>query len=925
MDEQGDQLREMEDLRRLLLEAGQTREPDDAEMSTPPERSQRDGSAHFCRRLLEQMREGSLELASDGAILHCNRQFREMIGRPAAQLIGDNILDHVAPDQARRFAEFFAGTEAASREFEFRRADGSLLPARVALGAPAEETRPRLAIVTDLAQTKWAERSFAATEALREREKWSRLAVAAGRVGTFHVDLVTGACRFSVTMHEILGLAPDQTFGFAEASAMLLEDDKRDFEKKFLEACAGAKDGEWSHEMRIRRMDGALRWIALAGKFEFRTGARGVVATRAIGVAIDVTDRREIEDSLRRSNERLRLALAAGAIGSWEYDVAAGATDADQKYREIFGLPADLPVTFEVVWALIHRDDVAEARESARCALEGREDGRYQAEFRIRRMNDGAERWIASHARGLIENGRVVRLIGVVTDITEKKTTEGELREKARLADQLAGIAASVPGLIGSYRLAPDGKASMPYVSPNVEDIYGMDAETLRRGVDGKFARVHPDDLPRVLASIAESARSMTVWRESYRYDHPRKGWIWVEAQSRPTREPDGATLWHGYLQDVTERKRIEQALVEKEARLHATVEGAHDAILTIDEKGVILSLNSAALRMFDYSEAEAIGAHIETLVPVRLFGGRRSCIGARALNGEEKVGNVVETQGRRKDGVSFPVDLAISEISYHGRRLYIAFVRDLTERRKIEARMQKLHAERLDAVGGLAAGLAHELNQPLSATAIYLKAARRLLQMPADQRPANVEDALDNAATQIVRAGQIIVHLREFIARGEPDKTIQSLHDIIEEAQELVVVEAKQSNISLVFRLDAADDRILADRVQIKQVLVNLMRNARDAMSASATRRMTVSTSPASRSMIRLDIADTGSGLCEEARASLFEPFATTKPNGLGVGLTIARSIIEAHYGTIWAGPNRDGGATFSFTLPLAATEEEE
>jgi C4-dicarboxylate-specific signal transduction histidine kinase len=196
---------------------------------------------------------------------------------------------------------------------------------------------------------------------------------------------------------------------------------------------------------------------------------------------------------------------------------------------------------------------------------------------------------------------------------------------------------------------------------------------------------------------------------------------------------------------------------------------------------------------------------------------------------------------------------------------------------------------------------------------------------MPVDQRPANVEDALDNAATQIVRAGQIIAHLREFISRGEPDKTLQNLHDILDEAQELVIVEAKQSNINIVFRLDAADDRILADRVQIKQVLVNLMRNARDAMGVSRTRKMTISTSLSGRSMIRLDVADTGSGLSEEARASLFEPFATTKPNGLGVGLTIARSIVEAHYGKIWAGPNSDGGATFSFTLPLAAMEEEE
>lgn len=805
MNEQFDHVSEIADLRRRLSEAEKARDTIRVEEDEDSADPAKEGVERFCRRLLEQMREGSIELGPSGVILHCNRQFREMIGRPAAQLIGDCILDHVAPEQAPRFAEFFKAPEAASREFEFLRADGALLPVSVSLSGPAHETsRSRLAIVTDLTQMKWMERSFVANEALREREKWSRLAVAAGGVGTFDIDLSTGSSRFSVTMHEILGLAPDREITLDEGAAMMLEDDKRDFAAKFRAACDGANDGEWSHEMRIRRGDGAVRWIAIAGKVKFRHTPQGRVAARSIGTAIDVTDRKEIEDSLRRSNERLRLALAAGAIGNWEMDVAANVTDADLKYRDIYGFAADAQITPELVFSIVSPEDVAFVKQAVHAALDPAGDGRYQAEYRIRRPSDGLERWVASRAQAIFENGRALRLIGVASDITEKKSTERELRGKARLAEQLACVAASVPGLIASFRLEPNGKTSLPYTSPNVEDIYGLTAEALSEDAEVKFARVHPDDLPHLRASIAESARTMTVWRDSYRYDHPRKGWIWIEAQSSPTRESDGAILWHGYLQDVTERKRIEAALIDKEAR------------------------------------------------------------------------------------------------------------------------MQKLHAERLSAVGELATGLAHELNQPLSATTIYLKAARRLLQMPPELRPANVEDTLDNASTQIIRAGQIIGHLREFVTRGEPDKTIQSLHDLINEANELVMVEAKQTNIQVVFQLNAGDDRILADRVQIKQVVVNLMRNAKDAMSASKRRKMIVSTSPIGKTMIKVDVADTGSGLAEETRASLFEPFTTTKANGMGVGLSIARSIVEAHYGKIWAGPNRDGGATFSFTLPLTAMETE-
>lgn len=878
----------------------------------------------FGRRLLEQMREGSLELDQNGVILYCNRQFCEMIGSPAASLIGERLADRIAPAQARRFDEFYFSTrDLASREFELLRADGSLTPASVALGAPAYG-RSRLAVVTDLTQTKWMEHSFAASEALREREKWLRLAVAAGRVGIFDADLVRDRSCFSATAHEILGAPAERALGLAEVQAMVLEEDRPGFDAALRAACAGVSDGDWSHELRIRGVDGVVRWIAVAGQIELRRTPRGRVPVRAIGTAIDVTDRRETEQSLRRSNERLRLALAAGAIGSWEFDIGSETAVVDAKYREIFGFPADLPIRPQLVFDTVHPDDVDAVQRAIHAALDPQGEGRYQAEYRIRRPSDGAERWIASRAQTIFERGRAIRMTGVASDITDKKRTESDLREKVQLAEQLAGVAASVPGLIASFRLDPDGKASLPYTSANVEDVYGLAAEALREDAEVKFVRVHPDDLEHVRASIAESARTMTVWRDSYRYHHPRKGWIWIEAQSSPVREPDGAILWHGYLQDVTERKRIEQALVDKEARLHATVEGAHDAIITLDEHGAIQSLNSAAVRMFGYAKSEAIGCSVETLMPACVCGGRRASLLDRIFDRCAMFGEVCEAEGRRKDGALFPVDLSVSEAVYHGQRLFIGFVRDLSERRKIEARMQKLHAERLNAVGELAAGLAHELNQPLSATTIYLKTARRLLQMSPDERPANVEETLDSAAAQLMRAGQIIAHLREFIARGEPDKTIQSLHELIREANELMTGEVKQADISVTFRLDAPDDRILADRVQIKQVMVNLMRNAKDAMGGSTRRELVVSTLPAGRTMIRVDVADTGPGLTEEARASLFEPFTTTKANGLGVGLTIARSIVEAHYGKIWAGANEDGGATFSFALPVGEMESE-
>ena len=221
-----------------------------------------------------------------------------------------------------------------------------------------------------------------------------------------------------------------------------------------------------------------------------------------------------------------------------------------------------------------------------------------------------------------------------------------------------------------------------------------------------------------------------------------------------------------------------------------------------------------------------------------------------------------------------------------------------------------------------MATALAHELNQPLAAAANYLYSARHLLGATATPAEAAVNDALDKASSQMHRAGQIITHLREFMARGEPDKTEQSLHDLIHRTCELVAPSAKQAGVEIVLNLDAAEDKVLADRVQIEQAMVNLFRNAIEAMSDAPERKLTISTALVD-GMIRADFSDTGHGLPAKAGLELFVPFTSTKSSGLGVGLSISRSIVEAHYGAIWAEPNPGGGAKFCFTLPLARLED--
>jgi two-component system sensor kinase FixL len=221
-----------------------------------------------------------------------------------------------------------------------------------------------------------------------------------------------------------------------------------------------------------------------------------------------------------------------------------------------------------------------------------------------------------------------------------------------------------------------------------------------------------------------------------------------------------------------------------------------------------------------------------------------------------------------------------------------------------------------------MASALAHELNQPLTAIANYLKGSSRLLAGEAIPRE-RLQEAVNRAGDQALRAGQIIRRLREFVARGETERRIESLPKLIEEAAALALVGAREHGVQVRFRLNPAVDRVLADRVQIQQVLVNLIRNAVDAMEDAPTRRLTVAAELVADDMVQVSVADTGPGVDPEVADQLFQPFVTTKRAGMGVGLSISRTIVESHGGRIGFEPSPGGGTIFGFTLRAVSPEE--
>jgi two-component system, LuxR family, sensor kinase FixL len=366
-----------------------------------------------------------------------------------------------------------------------------------------------------------------------------------------------------------------------------------------------------------------------------------------------------------------------------------------------------------------------------------------------------------------------------------------------------------------------------------------------------------------------------------------------------------------------------------REAHLQSILDTVPDAMIVIDERGVMQSFSAAAERLFGYRAADMLGKNVKLLMPSPYREGHDGYLERYLQTGEKRIigiGRVVV--GERKDGSTFPMELSVGEMRSSNQRFFTGFVRDLTEGQETEARLQELqsellHMSRLTSMGEMASMLAHELNQPLSAIANYLKGSRKLLESSLDERSTIIRDAMDKAAAQALRAGEIIRRLRDFVARGETERRVESVQKLVEEASALALVGAKDLGIRVRFAFDPTTDLVLADKVQVQQVLLNLIRNAVEAMEGSKIRELVISTRPANDQMMTIGVADTGHGIASDVSAQLFQPFFTTKRQGMGVGLSISRTIVEAHGGHIDIERNPGGGTIFRFTLRAVSKEE--
>jgi PAS domain S-box-containing protein len=648
-------------------------------------------------------------------------------------------------------------------------------------------------------------------------------------------------------------------------------------------------------------------------------GALIVIALQAGIIADLMIERRRrarIQADLKESQQMVELATGAGGLGLWAREVSDGDIWLNAPMRSLFGFGADDVVRFEDLLGRVHPDDrahmISEVERAQRAGLP------FEGEFRIRPVK-GTERWVLAKGRTSTDPsvGNTARRMGVILDITERKRAEEKLRESEERFRSMADAAPVMIWMSGTDKLCT-------FFNKGWLDFTGR---TLAQEVgNGWSDGVHEEDFHRcveIYTNAFDARQGFTMEYRLRRYDGEYR---WVSDHGVPRPGPDGAFLGYiGTAIDITERKADAEALEEERAFLRQVIDTTPNFIFAKDREGRFTLANQAV--------ADAYGTTVENLIG-------RTDADFNLNKGEvesfrrmdEEVMNTLEerfipeervTDSKGKIRWVQTVKRPIIATDGHASQILGAST-DITRRRETELELREQRAElahvaRISTMGELAASLAHELNQPLTAILSNAQAALRFMSgKPADLK--EVREILEDIVNDNTRAGEVIRRMRSMVKKEKLEFAPVDLASLIGEIVVLVHSDAVLQNINIELGLDDNLPAVYGDKIQLQQVVLNLLLNAFDAMKNSSTARREVKIRLGLEDAHRLKVAvaDCGTGLTSDKLESIFQPFYTTKGDGLGMGLSICRSIIQAHGGHLWAENNEGRGAIFYFTLPV-------
>ncbi len=560
------------------------------------------------------------------------------------------------------------------------------------------------------------------------------------------------------------------------------------------------------------------------------------------------------------------------------------------------------------VFALVHPDDLAEVWTTIHKSA--RDLTPWCHEYRVR-FADGTEHWLFGNALPEQEADGCTLWHGFITDITERKLIGDKLKaseEKFRLIIE----ASPIPMVLHDEQL------DITFLNPAFEQSFGYSLDDIPTLADWRL-RAHPDPGYRHwVKAIWQSSKAIAQLNE---IDSPP---VEIEVRCKDNSfktvlasaaeiNQDFVGEYLVMLYDITYRKQIE-------AKFDAIFNAAVEGIITFGLSDIIVSANAAVETIFGYKPEELVGLSINQLISTSASDSN-DCSLRRAV---KPGGAIRELDGLHKNGSVVPLDLSMAVYVIDNVQYFTYIVRNVSSRKHREQQDkihldQLAHVTRLGLMGEMGSGIAHEVNQPLSAISSYTQVSINLINT---ENPDLVKltEILAKTQQQALRAGSIIHRMREFVKAHSKHRSTTDLNSLIHEAVGLCSSELKRHDIKLIFELDMNLPQVFVDQIQIEQVLINLIRNSVDAFQSLPARhssQLTIQSCVDPGNSIRVNVKDNGIGLDEHQQLKILMPFYTTKTDGMGMGLSISRSIIEAHQGSLHFDSESGKGSTFYFTLP--------
>lgn len=783
------------------------------------------------------------------------------------------------------------------------------------------------------------------------------LALASSESGFWDLNIISGESVFSPEWKSMCGIPPDHPLlpDSEEWFGRIHPNDKSVCLNDMLRHIKG-ETPMYENEHRLRTFDGSYKWVYTRGKVvEWLSDGR---SARMLGVYTDISARKNNELIILRQQAGLRVLNEIASLPAVEYDeqlrrsLMLGASHLGMQFGIISRIRDDAyTVSVQVCPNGEFHDGQELALEQTPCAIT-LNDGDVVA---IQRMSDSAYAQHPAHTEFHLESyigvplwveGDVYGTVSFSSLSARHLTFDAQDKDFMRLLARWMGsviahwlqearqrelyqrftkLSERLPGFLYQYQLRPDGTSFFPYASKGIHNIYGLDPSQALVKAEAIYAVMHPDDVERVAASVTESAQQLTTWRISYRVNHPQRGLIWVQGDAQPEKLDDGSVLWHGFISDVTAAKDAEQRLQETNALRQAIFDAASVAIISVDETGIIKTLNPGAEKMLGYSASELVGNSTPALFHLQeemvrharelsLELGYEVTADFEAFVAKARRGQTDENEWTyvHRDGSHIPVLLAVTSLRDAQGEVngFVGIARDISELKRTD----RLKSEFISTVS-------HELRTPLTA----ISGSLGLIAGGATgELPPNVFKMVSIAHKNSLRLNHLVNDLldMEKLVAGKMhfDMRSHALVPIVQQALEENAAYASQYQVKYELLGSEVDVQVVVDAARLVQVLTNFLSNATKFSPTNSDVNITISLH---REQVRVSVSDHGSGIPEEFRARIFQKFSqadssdSRQKGGTGLGLAICKELIERMGGSIGFESVEGMGSTFYFDLP--------